>query len=341
MSADKVLLTGATGWLGQALSARLLAEGAATRLRALVPVEDDAEALRTAGVEIVRGDLRDQQARAAFLYDVAGAKLIHLAGIIHPPLRTGLFDEVNFRAGVDLVDDATTAGLSRIVVMSSNSPFGANPTPEHVFTEESPFNPYMGYGRSKWRLETALGERRRQGRWPEIVIVRAPWFYGPYQPPRQSLFFTMIRKGRFPLVGDGHNRRSMAYVDNLADGILAALTHPNAKNEAFWIADERPYPMLEIIETVRAVLKEDFGLSVAPKYPRVPGVIADVARLADWGLQGLGLYQQKIHVLSEMNLTIACSIEKAKARIGYSPKVELREGMRRSIAWCLERNIEI
>ena len=60
----------------------------------------------------------------------------------------------------------------------------------------------------------------------ETVIVRPPWFYGPYQPPRQSLFFRMIRDGKAPIVGDGNNLRSMAYIDNLSQGLILAAANP-------------------------------------------------------------------------------------------------------------------
>src|SRR5947208_3000073 len=63
---------------------------------------------------------------------------------------------------------------------------------------------------------------------PPITIVRAPWFYGPEQPARQTRFFSMIKAGRFPIVGGGHNRRSMGYVDSLAYGILLAAQVPQA-----------------------------------------------------------------------------------------------------------------
>ena len=56
----------------------------------------------------------------------------------------------------------------------------------------------------------------------DAVIVRPPWFYGPYQPARQTTFFRMVRTGRFPIVGDGRQRRSMVYVDNLVDGVVRA-----------------------------------------------------------------------------------------------------------------------
>jgi nucleoside-diphosphate-sugar epimerase len=67
---------------------------------------------------------------------------------------------------------------------------------------------------------------------------------------------------------------------------------------------------------------------------KLPGIVSDIAYLADWCIQSLGFYHQKIHVLSEMNKSIACSIEKAKQELGYLPTVSLEEGMRRSLAEC-------
>jgi nucleoside-diphosphate-sugar epimerase len=65
----------------------------------------------------------------------------------------------------------------------------------------------------------------------------------------------------------------------------------------------------------------------------LPGFMSDIAQLVDWGLQTAGIYQQKIHVLSEMNKNIACSVEKAKKELGYDPRISLEEGMRRSLRW--------
>ena len=142
-------------------------------------------------------------------------------------------------------------------------------------------------------------------------------------------------------MGKGLNRRSMGYVDSLALGLLLCSTVDAATGQTFWLADERPYPMVEIIDTVKAVLREDFAMTVKERNLHVPGVIADLARLVDYGLQAAGLYHQKLHVLSEMNLTIACDIGKAQRELGFRPLVELREGMRRSVEWCLENGQEI
>jgi hypothetical protein len=77
---------------------------------------------------------------------------------------------------------------------------------------------------------------------------------------------------------------------------------------------------------IRNVLHEDFGMKVNSRKLLFPSVVSDVARLVDWTIQHAHPYHQGIHVLSEMNLTIACVIDKAKRELGYRPVVELREG---------------
>ncbi|TCU31323.1 NAD-dependent epimerase/dehydratase family protein [Rhizobium azibense] len=342
LNVPPVLLTGAAGWLGGRVAAALttglpeagpFASGG-FGVRALVPAGEDVSQLREQGVEIVIGDIRDMETVRVFVAGAEGAVLIHMAGIIHP--RTvAQFEAINTQGTINLITAAQKAGVRRAVVMSSNSPIGCNPHSDHRFTEESPYNPYVGYGRSKMLMEKALRAEIAAGSPMEIAIVRAPWFYGPNQPPRQTLFFKMIKDGKFPIVGSGQNRRSMGYTDNLAQGILLAATHEKAAGETFWLADETPYTINEIVEVVGKVLHEDFGMTVKPNKFRLPGIAGEVATMVDATLQYVGIYHQKIHVLSEMNKTIACDITKARKLLGYAPKIALREGMRLSVQWCL------
>ena len=81
--------------------------------------------------------------------------------------------------------------------------------------------------------------------------------------------------------------------------------------------------MNEIVDTVENLLENEFGLEVAHDRMRLPSVASEVALAVDAALQRAGLYNQKIHVLSEMNKTIACSVDKARAELGYRPSVEL------------------
>ncbi len=149
------------------------------------------------------------------------------------------------------------------------------------------------------------------------------------------------QRGSAPLVGDGTNQRSMIYVDNLCHGMHLAATHPAAPGNIYWIADAEPYEMRVILDTIEAVLEEDFGMQVAHKRMRLPSIAADIAYYVDAAIQATGLYHQKIHVLSEMNKNIACSVDKARRELGYNPRIALREGMRRSIQWCLDQGMTI
>lgn len=342
------IVTGAAGWLGRSLSAALARglgaralEGISRprRVRCLVLPGEDAASLRALGddVTVLEGDLRRVEDCERLLSDAAGATVFHCAGVVHPR-RVRDFYDINVSGTENLLGAARKAGARRAVIVSSNSPIGTNPAPDHVFDESSPYAPYMGYGRSKMLMEQAVKGFQERGE-IETVIIRPPWFYGPNQPPRQTLFFEMIRDGKGPVVGSGENRRSMAYIDNLCQGLLLAEAVERAGGQTYWIADERPYTMNEILDTVERLLEEEFAIPCAHKRLRLPGIASEIAWLVDFSLQKLGLYHQKIHVLSEMNKTIACSVDKAKRELGYRPEVALEEGMRRSIAWCISEKL--
>jgi nucleoside-diphosphate-sugar epimerase len=337
------IVTGASGWLGRALLVALADRngdgGAIAPVRALVLDAASVPLVQSlpGRVELHVGDLRAAPILDRLLHDAEGADVLHCAGMIHPR-RIREFESGNVLATAALVDAARRARVRRVVHVSSNSPFGVNPTANDVFRAEEPFNPYMAYGRSKMRAEIVVREANGTGL--ETTIVRPPWFYGPYQPARQTRFLRAVRRGRFPCFGDGRNRRSMVYIDNLIDGVLCAELEPRAAGRAYWIADRRPYEMREIVDTTRRALADE-GLAVDDSTPRLPGVFSDLAERADAIVQRSGRYMQTLHVLGEMNKTIACEISRAEQELGYTPHVQLYEGMRRSVRWCLERGIEL
>jgi nucleoside-diphosphate-sugar epimerase len=265
--------------------------------------------------------------------------VFHTAAIIHPEGRTREVFDVNVGGTALMLDEARRARAERFVHVSSNSPFGLNPSNDHRFARDAPFNPYLSYGQSKMEAEVLVGRAQQAGDL-ETVIVRAPWFYGPYQPARQSRFLAAVRKGRFPIVGDGTNRRSMVYTDDLVQGLLLAESVEAAAGRAYWIADEEPYEMRAVVDAVREAARAE-GLAVTAFQPRLPRLAGTVAQKVDHLAQGAGRYVQALHVLGELGATIACDISASRAELGYEPSVGLVEGMRRSIRWCQANGHEV
>jgi nucleoside-diphosphate-sugar epimerase len=284
-------------------------------------------------------DLRSQEDCGALLQGAEGATVFHCAGVIHPR-RIREFQEINVEATKNLLEAAAQARVRRVVIVSSNSPIGTSSNNFTVFDEDSPYRPYLNYGLSKMRMEVEA--RRIADRTGlEVVTVRAPWFYGPKQPVRQNDFFKMIRAGRAPVLGDGENRRSMAYLDNLVNGLVLCAVTPEAASKTYWISDADPYTWNEIISTIETVIERDFGLKCDGGRLNLPRALGKAAYGLDWAIQKIGRYNQKVHVLSEIPTTIACSIDRAKSELGYEPRISLDEGMKRSIQSALDAGVNI
>ena len=342
-----ILITGVPGWLGTRFI-RLLINGFPNKeyltenyknndIRCLVINKEQINIISSISenIECVVGDIRDEKSIENFFYNSKGATLFHLAGLIHPFKRIKELYDVNYNGVKNLLKIAYKSKIKRAIIVSSNSPIGCNPHNKHLFNEATTYNPYMHYGKSKKLCEDVTNQYFQSGKL-ETVIIRPCWFYGPDQPQRQTLFFNMIKNGRMPIIGNGNNMRSMSYVDNTCQGLLLADQVDSAKGNTYWIADEKPYSMNEIINTVKNLLVDEFKQNIRKTQIILPNIMSEFALLIDASIQSIGLYNQKIHVLSEMNKNIACSIGKAKTELNYDPEISLEEGMRRSIEWCID-----
>lgn len=334
------IVTGAAGWLGTGLVTALTGAGEHSRpgrVRGLVRSEESAKHLPDA-LEVVRGDVTDSSSLDALFEGLSGdVDLVHTAGVIHPSSMDE-FDAVNHIGTRNVMEAAKRHGVRRVVHVSSNSPFGTNGARSDRFGNDEPYHPYLGYGRSKMDGELAVLEAVEDGL--NAVMVRPPWFYGPHQPARQTTFFTMVKKGRFPILGDGGQVRSMTYIDNLVQGIVRAELTDTEAGKGWWIADAEPYTVNEIVETVGDALRAE-GFEVKPNSFRLPNLSGTVAEKIDAAAQKAGKYITQFHVLGEMNKNIAVDISAARTDLGYDPQVSLAQGMRNSIRWCLDQGIEL
>jgi len=324
---EPLLVTGVPGWLGSRLAATLV--GKNRNVRCLVMMGSNTRLLEIAGTEIVEGDILDKKSLELAVKDVR--TVFHCAGVIHPK-RPKDFYRINRDGTENMLEACTAAGVDTFIYVSSNSAQGYNRKRNILMTEDGPENPYTDYGKGKLQAERLVRKFHISGK-IRTTIVRPCWFYGPRPPERMIKLIRMIRDGRPLFFGDGHNLRSMTYIDNLVDALLLIENNPKSDGQTYWIADERPYETIEIYRTIA----DYFGVRLRPRY--IPGFISRVMEKADIVLGNFGIYEINIHVAGEMARNIACSIEKAKRELGYMPRFEIKEGMKRTIQWCQEMGL--
>jgi nucleoside-diphosphate-sugar epimerase len=348
VSAPICLVTGAPGWLGTRL-VEVLRDGLpelpdsdrARRVRCLIlpGTSESALAELPADVELVSGDVRDPRSLRELFRGAEGATVFHLCGVVDPR-RTRDFYEIHVDGTRNVLEAATEAGARRFIAISSNMVAGPNPHPERLFDEQSPRRPTLPYGKSKVLMEDAVNEAFAVGRLA-TVILRPCRFYGPRQHSARTLLYRMIRQGRMPVLGKGDALWSMSYVDNTCQALLLAEGSEVAAGKTYWVADRRPYTVREIADTVETLLEREFGIPVRHRRRRLPVVAGRVAAAADVLLQRFGVIEKRLHALGHLQESGACSIAAARRDLGYDPKIELEEGTRRSIRWCLENGQEI
>jgi nucleoside-diphosphate-sugar epimerase len=333
-----LVITGAAGWLGLNIVDTLAREGYPGPIRALVLTPSEQDVIRSVGVgldlHVEVGDVANLSDVRRLLTGCEGGTAIHAAGVIHPR-SVSEFTRVNVEGTQNIVRVAQDLELSRLVHISSNSPFGANASPSDFFRNREPYRPYLGYGKSKMEAEHAVSSALL-----DSVILRPLWFYGPHQPERQVKFFSMVREGKFPLFGGGDNKRSLTYVPDLAHAVVRSMDRSIPSNSAWWIADAQAYSMTQIVEAVQDALQEE-GYTVKRSSFKLPSAISTAARAVDKTLQSTGRYNAQLHVLGELGQTIAADASDARAAFELSDSSDLVSGMRASIAWCRDQGLNV
>jgi nucleoside-diphosphate-sugar epimerase len=258
-----VLVTGASGFVGLRLCVRLAAEGyrvrAALRHRSaeLAAVAPAAEIV-TVGAIGADTDWRES------LEDVD--TVVHLAARAHVMRDTASdplaeYRRVNVSGSAALAQAAAAAGASRLVYMSSIKVNG-EATIHSPFRESDAPAPLDAYGRSKWEAEQGLGRIAAQTGLG-LTVLRPPLIYGPGVKGNVARLLGWIARGRPLPLGSIDNRRSLIYLENLIDAILAVMRHP-APGRLYLVSDARD---LSTPQLIRALAR---GLGRPPRLFSVP-----------------------------------------------------------------------
>jgi nucleoside-diphosphate-sugar epimerase len=251
----KVLVTGASGFVGRAVVAALAADGdevrAAVRHAPVVPLLD--------GVAVaLHGDLTEPVDWAPLLAGID--TVVHLAGIAHagPGIAEERYDKVNHRATAALANAACAAGVARFVFASSIRAQTA-PAADHVVTEGDEPRPTDPYGRSKLAAERAV---ERSG--VPFTILRPVLVYGP---GAKGNLRALMRLAALPLplpFGALTARRSLLSLVNLAAAISFVLRHGACAGETYVVADPAPVTIAEIVAALRHGMGKNPGLVAVP-----------------------------------------------------------------------------
>ena len=315
-------VTGGTGFVGSHLAEELLGRGYA--VRALV--RSDPKWLAGLDVETVRGDLGDAD---ALRQGAEGAGLVvHVAGLTRARDQATL-DRANVdgtRAVLDAVRDAAPG--ARVVATSSLEAMGPNemrgglPVPA---SEADPLRPVSMYGVSKARMEDAI---RRDYTDLGVTVVRPPAVYGP----READLYEMVRgaaRGLFPVVGDSRQPRiSMVYASDLVRGMADLAESGDAAGETFFVGTPG-YSWAE----VRAALEAALGRRTVKLPVPGPAILAAGAlaeRVGGWLGRLPPLTADKAEAARH---AWVCDSSKARAAVGYAPRVGLADGMAETVVW--------
>lgn len=273
---ERILVTGASGFVGSALCKRLAAEGLQVRraLRKLPTLDVAADAVAT-------GDLSANQDWALALTGVAC--VVHAAARVHVMNDTesdplAAFRAANVTGTLNLARQAVAAGVTRFVFISSIKVNGERTAPGRPFRASDEPGPLDPYGISKMEAEQGL-RKVAADTGMELVIVRPPLVYGPGVRANFRQMLTAVRRGLPLPLASIDNRRSMVGLDNLVDLLLTCIRHPAAPGHVFLAGDGDDVSSPELLRRVGTALGRPARL--VPMPPALLRLLATVAGRKD------------------------------------------------------------
>ena len=310
-----IFITGGAGFIGSHLSERLLREGhPVICLDNFDSFYDPNIKIRNVGglvrkfpnqFELVAGDIRNREN----LQDAFKKKQVDL--VVHLAARAGvrpsiadplLYQDVNIRGTIVLLEACREFGIKDFVFASSSSVYGEN---QRVpFSEgDLDIQPISPYGATK-RAGELLCYSYHHLYGMNIACLRIFTAYGPRQRPEMAIhkFTRLVDQGKkIPMYGDGSTRRDYTYVDDLIEGILGVL-HRHRGFEIYNLGESQTTSLKELIGLIGEALGEEANIEMLEPQP------------------------------GDVSLTYA-DISKARQILGYQPKVDIKEGIKRFVEW--------
>lgn len=257
----RILITGANGFLGQALTHQLISEHRPVRIVTRCLQEQRSDMLETKQITA----LDENTDWAEVVKDIS--VIIHCAARVHvmnenssDPLEE--FRRVNVRGTLNLARQAAASGVRRFIFISSIGVNGSE-TVGTPFTADDVATPNTPYSISKWEAEQELLALSKVSGL-EVVIIRPPLIYGPAAPGNFAQLMRAINLG-IPLpFGMLSNKRSYVAIDNVVDLIIRCIDHDAAKNQVFLVSDGVDLSTTELIRRIAKAQQKTIFLLPIP-----------------------------------------------------------------------------
>lgn len=329
----KILVTGASGFLGGYVIKRLLEKGFNVRGTYRTPEKEGK--LVNMGIEVVHMDLSMPEIFPNILRGIDA--IIHLAAYYTFTGKSVLYRKINVEGTRLLAEAALKTGVKRFIYCSSTEVIG--PVENPPGNEETPPNPQFEYGRSKLEAEKVVRALGNLGL--EYTIIRPSGMYGPGNINDVSYWFiiNVAKGGLFSkfIVGDGSKLIQFAHVDDVAKGFVLALEKGDVSlGKTYIISDDKFYTYREIYGILSEILSRP-----PPKYsipPNIAKILLTFTEVYD-RLRGEGNLLFRRAIVDAVTKHRAYSIEKACKELGYTPQYNLKNGLKETIEWYIDQGI--
>ena len=309
----KILITGATGFVGRSLVPALKAAGHEVRCAVTKKVDWlDAEQVLINKIELQR-DWRE----ALQGMDT----VVHLAARVHvmqdkstSPLDAYL--QVNSFATKILAEQAALHKIKRFIFISSIKVNGEVTVSGKPFTEEINQQPEDPYGLSKLQGEQYV-QKICANTGMEYVILRPPLVYGPGVKANFLKMLQLVKKD-WPLpFAKVQNKRHFIYIDNFVSAICAVINNANAANQVYLVSDAEAFSLSQLLQNIGQ------GMDVQVKLLPVP------VALMTYAFKLIGLNELNSRLFDSLEL----STDKIQAQLGWTPPVSSKEGLGKTAKW--------
>ncbi|PKN89339.1 MAG: hypothetical protein CVU51_00705 [Deltaproteobacteria bacterium HGW-Deltaproteobacteria-1] len=252
---QRILITGANGFLGQTLLSQLQASGVS------LLASDLGDVCYTMNTHYRKADITKEEKVKPLLENIN--TVIHAAGLAHvfnaDDSMHNKFHEINVIGTENVVSSAVSSGVQHFVLISSVSVYG--PCTGKAYNEQKPCNPVSSYAQSKYNAElcaTKIAQKSGMA----LTIFRLTTLYGEGDPGNVGRLIKMIDNGRFFWVGNGSNRKSLLYKVDAARAVMAVIQRPASDINIYNISAP-PCTMNEIVNVIGDVLdKHPFPLRI-------------------------------------------------------------------------------